>query len=595
MSFRTRFVLTVLTLALVPVGIGGWAVADREAASEEAQADTALKAMVRAAEGELRQILAAAQRRAERLAALPAVQLALQNRDGRALERLARRHLNVQFVADSSLSAGDARAPSVQRSVEVISGERSLGYVVVFVPLDRELVQRLRRAAGAPGEDVLALARGGRLLVGAGQRLTLPAERPGEIRLAGKEYRAIAGRALAGGTGLRLVMLTPRAPLDEAVSDLRLEVVVGGAGVLAALGLLAYLLAPAVARGRVSLEQRAQAARVLSNVGDGIVLVDRAGVVRLWNPAAEAITGVAAEEVVGRGLVEAMPAWETIERLVPVAQRPAEGERPPAHAVPLEVDGRELWLSLSAVEFEEGVVYDFRDLTEERRLDDLKADFVSTVSHELRTPVAAVYGAAMTLQERGDTLPEETRREMLETLYGQSDRLARLIEDILVAGQLGSGWFGSPDGRFDPSVLAGAVIDEMPAALRDGHPLELRTEESLPAVAGDPAKARQVLANLLQNAIKYSPEEGAIDVAVERHGGFVRFVVRDRGVGIAAAEQKRIFEKFYRVDPDMRHGVGGTGLGLYICRELVQHMRGRIWVSSTPGAGSTFSFELPVA
>jgi two-component system sensor histidine kinase VicK len=104
-----------------------------------------------------------------------------------------------------------------------------------------------------------------------------------------------------------------------------------------------------------------------------------------------------------------------------------------------------------------------------------------------------------------------------------------------------------------------------------------------------------VLVNLVENAIKYSPDGGLVEVALVPVPGRMRFSIRDRGLGIPAAEHGRIFEKFYRLDPDLTRGVGGTGLGLYICREIVRRMDGRIWVDSRPGAGSTFSFELPLA
>jgi signal transduction histidine kinase len=117
----------------------------------------------------------------------------------------------------------------------------------------------------------------------------------------------------------------------------------------------------------------------------------------------------------------------------------------------------------------------------------------------------------------------------------------------------------------------------------------------LPKVAGDAERTRQVLANLVDNAIKYSPYGGRIELGVDAGDGYARFTVRDQGLGIPLGEQKRIFEKFYRLDPNHRRGIGGSGLGLYISRELVRTMNGRIWVESDPGKGATFTFELPLA
>jgi signal transduction histidine kinase len=125
--------------------------------------------------------------------------------------------------------------------------------------------------------------------------------------------------------------------------------------------------------------------------------------------------------------------------------------------------------------------------------------------------------------------------------------------------------------------------------------LDVVAEPALPLVAGDPTRTRQVLTNLVDNAVKYSPEGGRIEVSVVTGEETVRFEVRDEGLGIPADEQERIFEKFYRLDAGMLRGVGGSGLGLYICRELVTQMHGRLWVVSEPGEGSTFAFELPAA
>ena len=146
-------------------------------------------------------------------------------------------------------------------------------------------------------------------------------------------------------------------------------------------------------------EERGHAARVLATVGDGVFLVDSRGDVRLWNPAAEAITGLAASELVGRPAAEAIPGWDRIAELAPVPDKRGPGKSR-AETLPLDIDGRELWLSISGVGFSDGTVYAFRDLTDERRVEQLKTEFVATASHKLRTPLAAVYRAAMTLAAR---------------------------------------------------------------------------------------------------------------------------------------------------------------------------------------------------
>jgi PAS domain S-box-containing protein len=342
-------------------------------------------------------------------------------------------------------------------------------------------------------------------------------------------------------------------------------------------------------------EERGRAARVLAAVGDGVFLIDSQGVIRLWNPAAEAISGLPAEDVLNRPATEAIPGWETISPRIPVARELGAPAR--AETVPVEIRGRELWLSLSGVGFADGIVYAFRDLTQDRALEELKGEFVSTVSHELRTPLAAIYGAAMTLQ-RPD-LPEETQTnvKLIDVIVRESERLASIVNDILGASRLDSNAVEVSIQSFDAAELAAGVVESAAVHLPEGIEVTLVAPPELPLVAGDQEKTRQVLGNLVDNAVKYSPGGGPVEVELSAGDTTLRFAVHDRGLGVPPAEQRRIFEKFYRLDPNMTRGVGGTGLGLYICRELVHRMNGRIWVVSprAGGKGSSFVFELPLA
>ena len=261
----------------------------------------------------------------------------------------------------------------------------------------------------------------------------------------------------------------------------------------------------------------------------------------------------------------------------------------------MQLPDRELWLSIVGADFGDGTVYAFRDLTEERVLEELRADFVSTVSHELRTPLAAIYGAALTLQRDDLRLDDAQRERLLAMISGESDRLARTVNDILWASKLDADRLPITIGSYDAEELTRTVVDVARLHLPPDIELSLKLEPDLPPVAADPDKVRQVLTNLVDNAIKYSPDGGSVEVEVARRDHALRFSVRDRGLGIAQGEQRRIFEKFYRVDPNLTRGVGGTGLGLYICRELVRRMNGTIWVESRERDGSLFTFELPAA
>jgi PAS domain S-box-containing protein len=335
-------------------------------------------------------------------------------------------------------------------------------------------------------------------------------------------------------------------------------------------------------------QERAHAAEALEFVDDGVFLVDEAGTVRLWNPAAAAALGVKAAKAVGRPVHELIRDWDSLHGRIEFGTRRAQ-------TVPVEVHGEERWLSISAVRFPRGTVYAFRDLTDERRVEQLKSDFVATVSHELRTPLSAIYGAALTLQRNDVRLEESQREGLLAVVASEADRLARIVNDILWASRLDSGQMGVAIESCDAAQLARQVVEALRSHAPTDVKLLLETADALPPVAADPDKLRQVLTNLVDNAVKYSPDGGRVVIAVYEAGNRIRFRIEDEGLGIPPAEQSRIFEKFFRLDPNLTRGVGGTGLGLYICRELVHRMHGRIWVSSDGRQGSNFFVELPVA
>jgi signal transduction histidine kinase len=201
----------------------------------------------------------------------------------------------------------------------------------------------------------------------------------------------------------------------------------------------------------------------------------------------------------------------------------------------------------------------------------------------------------MTLRRQDVDLDDDHRGRLLAVIAGESDRLARIVDQVLTASRLDSGRFSFAVERCEPGPLALEVVEAARARIQPGVTLELAPEDGLPQVAADPDMLRQVLANLVENAVKYSPSGGRVHLTLGRHEGRVLFAIRDEGLGISLREQERIFEKFYRLDPNLTRGVGGTGLGLYICCELVRRMGGRIWVASREGEGSTFFFELPAA
>jgi signal transduction histidine kinase len=180
-------------------------------------------------------------------------------------------------------------------------------------------------------------------------------------------------------------------------------------------------------------------------------------------------------------------------------------------------------------------------------------------------------------------------------IASESDRLARIVNDILWVSRLESGGMQTKVETCDGVELARSVVEAARNYVPPSIKLKLTAPKVTPPIEADPDKARQVLTNLIDNAIKYSPDGGRVTVEITVEGQRLRYAVRDEGLGVPPAEHRRIFEKFYRLDPGLTRGVGGTGLGLYISRELLDRMGGRIWVESSGTGGSTFVAELPIA
>jgi signal transduction histidine kinase/transcriptional regulator with GAF, ATPase, and Fis domain len=355
---------------------------------------------------------------------------------------------------------------------------------------------------------------------------------------------------------------------------------------------LAHRTAVAVDNARLycEAERGANAAQALAYVADGVVLLDRERRVLHWNPAAAGITGVAVEDALGRPICDVLASWDAVISHVPLV---APGGAARRVTVPLGLAGRERWVAVSGVDFGQGTVYALRDMTEEHTLEKTRSDFVATASHELRTPLAAVYGAVRTLRRRDVELSEDDRTQFLEMIEAEATRLATIVDQILLTSQLDAGAVDVEAAECDPAEIAAGVVESAATHVPEDISLAVSADGS-PRIVGDENKLRQVLANLVDNAVKYSPDGGRVEIRLSRDNGRCRIAVADEGLGIPADELDRIFEKFYRLDPEQTHGVGGSGLGLYICRELVERMSGTLTVASEPGRGSTFTVELPV-
>ena len=323
---------------------------------------------------------------------------------------------------------------------------------------------------------------------------------------------------------------------------------------------------------------------ILANIADGIVAVDRDSHVVLWNAAAERITGVAGADALGR----------TIEDVLHHSLSVAGGQ--PRRLLPIQRGTEEVWLSvteavmLDPADAVSGRIFAFRDISSERLVEEMKSEFVATVSHELRSPLTSIYGFAETLLREDVLFGEEERRTFLRYIASESERLTSIVDALLNVARLDT---GDLQVELAPTEI-GSVVSEVVGGVQDpsvnGHRFVLDLPDAPLSAQADADKLRQVLAALVDNAVKFSPRGGTVTVAARRRENAVEVCVEDEGVGIPQSERERIFSKFYKAG-----GGQGTGLGLFIAQGLVREMGGRMWVDSEEGRGSRFAFELPLA
>jgi len=357
-------------------------------------------------------------------------------------------------------------------------------------------------------------------------------------------------------------------------------------------GSAASALANAELYQRVAQEKERSEA-ILSNIADGIVAVDREGAVVLWNSAAEDITGIPAGDALGR------PPAEVLHRRLE-----SEGDTPAGDRFVSIVRGaEEVWLSLTEAVMRDptgavsGRIFAFRDISGDRAVEQMKSDFVSAVSHELRTPLTSIYGFAETLLRADVAFEEDERRTFLGYIASEAERLTKIVDSLLNVARLDTGDLVVTLAPTDVRLIVAEVISTAKdSSETNGGRFVIDLPDEPLAANADREKLRQVLSQLVDNAVKYSPEGGTVTISGRYGDGEVELAVTDQGLGIPHAEQERIFRKFYRGEAASTEGRhGGTGLGLFIAQGLVTAMGGNISVSSTEGEGSSFAVALPIA
>jgi PAS domain S-box-containing protein len=370
--------------------------------------------------------------------------------------------------------------------------------------------------------------------------------------------------------------------------------------IAAALGreLVAFLVRVEL-QGKIE-EERRKLTDILENTSDGILSVDNTGCITSWNAGLVAMTGRAAEEMIGTRHFGLLRPRDAAGRDVLVEiwlAQMASGGALPAELQIVTAEGSTVWLSCSYSRIPAGegrsdtLVIVARNITQARELERLKDDFVAVVSHELRTPLVPIKGWAQTLLNRGDRLSDDQRRTAVQSILAQAQKLESLVLNILEASRIEAGRVEG-EGLADAGAIAARLVEDTLAA-RPDRSIRLRPAFVPSNVSGSAVWVERAISNLLANAIKYSPDDEPVDVAIDVAGSNVLIAVTDRGPGIAVEAQERIFERFERLEETRKQT--GTGLGLYITRRLARAMGGDVTVSSVPGAGSTFLLRLPTA
>jgi NtrC-family two-component system sensor histidine kinase KinB len=352
--------------------------------------------------------------------------------------------------------------------------------------------------------------------------------------------------------------------------------------------------------GRIIAEKRKSEA-IIRSVDDGIIVVDDNFLITNLNPAAAKIFGVLQEDALEKHILEVMGD----ERLFRFLKEALTSSQPPhmeegEDLLTITTGGESRHYQVAMVPMRTpsgmipGVVLLLRDITRMRELDRLKSEFVMTASHELRTPLTSLNMAVNLLRESAGTKLTDRERGLLEAGHEDVQRLRALVNDLLDLSKIEAGKLELAFEPVQPRFLGDQALSVIRAqAEAKGVELTLGVPEDLPAVTADPHKIVWVLVNLLANAVRYTKTGGHIRLEGERAGNQVQLSVADDGEGISYDLQPRIFDKF--VQGKSSENSGGSGLGLAICKEIVKAHRGAIWLDSTPGQGSTFTFTLPAA
>jgi signal transduction histidine kinase/HAMP domain-containing protein len=354
------------------------------------------------------------------------------------------------------------------------------------------------------------------------------------------------------------------------------------------LSILAGQLGVSVANARLFLQaqvERSRLSSILETTPDGVILLDGGGLVLLANPATEVLLRTTAEEARGRASADVLAAPALLELLDRSGDAGGTGEV----ALP---DGRVLFATVIAGAGG-GRICVLHDITHYKKLDMLKSEFVATVSHDLRTPLTLMrgYGTMLSMVGALNDQQKDFARKILESV----EQMGNLVDNLLDLGRIEAG-VGLNLEKVDPATMVREVVTTyQPQAANKNVTLEAEVEDGMVGVDVDATLLRQAMANLVDNAIKYTPPKGKVTVRARQAKGMQQFIVEDTGLGVAPADQPRLFEKFFRARAGEARREKGSGLGLAIVKSIAEQHGGRVSMESRLGAGSMFTLEVPLA
>lgn len=363
-------------------------------------------------------------------------------------------------------------------------------------------------------------------------------------------------------------------------------------------------------------DEKQKAGIIVDSIDDAVVLIDNQNIIQNFNPAAVELTGWTQEEASGidyRSVIKIVdekgkpypeadhPFYKVFQEKKPIRDNTASFLRKDNKIVSVDVSISPL---LDTNAHASGAVGVFRNVDEQRKQEKQRADFISTASHEMRTPVAAIEGYLALAMNANVCNIDEKARSYLDKAHASTDHLGKLFQDLLTSAKAEDGRLTSHPVVIEVGEFVEKLVEDLRfAAEKKGLALELLTNkgkatEGQKAITPlyyakvDPDRFREVITNLFDNAVKYT-ESGKISIGLTGDSDVVQFRISDTGPGIPKADIEHLFQKFYRVDNSSTRTVGGTGLGLFICKKIIDLYGGKIWAESVEGEGSTFYINLP--